>query len=586
MRSVIVITPVLVLAVVGAVVHLQATDDDSADRSAAKAGTAPVYLMGAAHIPGYNDTQWRTSLEVCNFGGVSRSIELGFLFRGEANPDPDTVDLALSPGLCANYPDAVGSVFGLDSGVGTIRLSADGDGIVAVARTYNDTPGGTYGTALATAPADEAVVDGESAVLVHLAQSASDADGYRSNLDLFNTTGNDLVVEIDLLSSSGVAYGTISVSLEPFEYIQKTKVFHQVTGDEVADGYAVVRTTTPGGAFLAAASLVDNRTGDTTTIVTSAVPSTERWLEAENMGPVLNSAGDEWYPVFAHDGSFMIFVASGRGGYGSGDLYISRFVDGAWQLPENMGTNVNTSGMDSAPFLTPDDRTLYFTSNRSADGTNFDVFKCSLDNGVPGAPTRMPAPINTSSLDCCPVLSPDRNTMYICSDRPGGFGDIDVWKIERVDGVWQAAVNLGDAVNTGGFESPRWISDDGTTLIIESGRPGSIGGADMWTSLKNGAEWQAPINLGAPVNSRANEWGPGFLGNDGAVRGRICFGSGRPGGSGGWDLWCSDFGSPVAAATADSGSTVLPVITTVQEPNGVDAGSVPVRGGCCSGGAS
>lgn len=105
----------------------------------------------------------------------------------------------------------------------------------------------------------------------------------------------------------------------------------------MADGYAVVCTSTPGGAFLAAASLVDNRTGDTTTIATSAVPTTERWLEAENMGPVINSAGDEWYPIFAHDGSFMIFVASGRGGYGSGDLYISRFVGGEWQLPDNSG---------------------------------------------------------------------------------------------------------------------------------------------------------------------------------------------------------------------------------------------------------
>ena len=77
------------------------------------------------------------------------------------------------------------------------------------------------------------------------------------------------------------------------------------------------------------------------------------------MGPVVNSSGDEWYPVFASDGSFMIFVASGRGGYGSGDLYISRFADGDWQAPQNMGPAVNTTGMDSAPYLSADDRTLY-----------------------------------------------------------------------------------------------------------------------------------------------------------------------------------------------------------------------------------
>ena len=352
-----------------------------------------IYIMGAAHIPGYNDTQWLTSLEVCNFSGVSRSYELGFLHRGQANPGPETVELTLAPGLCANYPDAVTSVFGLDEAVGTIRLTADGDGVVAVARTYNDTPDGTYGTALVASPVGRAVGENASTVLVHLAQAASDTVGYRTNLDLLNVTDVEITAEVALHSSAGAHYGTLSVELQPFEYIQRTKVFRQVTGGEVADGYAVVRTSTSGGAFLAAASLVDNRTGDTTTIAGNDVPSSERWLEPENLGPQVNSAGDEWFPIFARDGSFMIFVASGRGGYGSGDLYISRFVDGEWQVPDNMGPTVNTSGMDSAPYLSADDRTLYFTSNRSAGGSNFDVWSCPLVDGVPGAPTRLPSPI-------------------------------------------------------------------------------------------------------------------------------------------------------------------------------------------------
>jgi len=591
MRSVLIFATVLVFVIVGAVVHLQATAGNLATPASVKTEASPVYLMGAAHTSGYNDTQWRTSLEVCNFGGVTRSLELGFLHRGESNLDPATVELTLAPGLCANYADAVSSVFGFDEAVGTIRISADGDGVVAVARTYNDTPDGTYGTALGVSPVDQAVAEGESAVLVHLAQSASDAEGYRTNLDLLNVTDVENAVEVALYSSAGVHYGTMTVALDPFEYSQTTRVFRRVTGDEVADGYAVVRTTVPGGAFLAAASLVDNRTGDTTTIATSAVPSTERWLEAENLGPVINSAGDEWYPIFASDGSFMIFVASGRGGYGSGDFYISRFVDGEWQMPENMGTNINTGGMDSAPFLTADDRTLYFTSNRSAGGSNFDIWSCPLNNGVPGPPTRLPSPINTGALDCCPVLSPDGNTMFVCSDRSGGFGDLDVWEFQRVGGVWQPAVNLGEVVNTPWLESPRWLSDDGTTLIIDSNQPGRIGGSDLWAVVRSGAEWLAPINLGAPINSRWAEWGPGFLGNNGAIQGRICFGSGRPGGSGGWDIWCSDFGSPVATGSVKAAGADhfgLPAITAIakQARNGAASETAPIGRGCCSGGGS
>jgi len=587
MRSILIIATALVFAIVGAVVHLQATADASTATAFTKNTPIPVYLMGAAHTPGYNDTQWRTSLEVCNFSGVSRSYELGFLHRGESNPDPATVELALAPGLCVNYPDVVTSVFGFDEAVGTIRLTADGDGVVAVARTYNDTPDGTYGTALGANPADRAVAHGASTVLVHLAQSASDTDGYRTNLDLLNVTDLELAVEIALYGSTGVHFGTLSATLEPFEYSQETRVFRQVTEGEVADGYAVIRTTTAGGGFLAAASLVDNRTGDTTTISASAVPSSERWLEPENLGPVINTAGDEWYPIFARDGSFMIFVSRGRGGYGGADLFISRFLDGEWQVPENLGANVNTAGFESAPFLTTDDRTLYFTSNSGGIAGSFDVWYSQIEDGVPGPRVKIPSPISTGALDCCPVLSPDGNSLYICSDRTGGYGSLDVWVSQKAGGEWQPPVNLGQVVNSSGLDSPRWISDDGNTLIIDSNRPGRIGGADLWSVVKSGAEWLAPVNLGAPVNSRTDEQGPGFLGNNGEIGGRIFFGSGRPGGYGGWDIWRSDFGYPVAAgvvAASGAGPVRLPAVTAIakQAETGSAAGQAPIGRGCCS----
>jgi hypothetical protein len=340
--------------------------------------------------------------------------------------------------------------------------------------------------------------------------------------------------------------------------------------------------------MLAAASLVDNGTGDTTTIETNGVPSSERWLEPINMGPRVNSAGDEWYPIFARDGSFMIFVASGRGGYGSGDLYISRFVADEWTSPENMGTNVNTAGMDSAPYLSADDSTLYFTSESRPGAGTADIYSCPLDNGVAGPRTALPSPINAGSVDCCPVLSPDGNTIFICSNRSGGYGNLDVWTSERVGGQWQPMVNLGPEINTEWFESPRWLSDDGRTLIIDSNRPGRIGGFDLWAMTKNGAEWLAPVNLGGPINSRSDEWGPGFLGNQGTVGGRICFGSGRSGGSGGWDLWCSDLGAPVLSAAVTSANGRPARLRAVSAAANVsvaeNAADLPAGSRCCCSG--
>ena len=359
------------------------------------------------------------------------------------------------------------------------------------------------------------------------------------------------------------------------------KVFRKVTGQEVTDGYAIIRTTTAGGAFMAAASLVDNHTGDTTTMTGLGVPSSERWLEPVNMGSTINSTADDWYPVLARDGSFMIFVSRRHGGYGSGDLYISRSVDGEWQTPQNMGTNVNTSGFDSAPSLSYDERTLFFTSDHGGIAGSFDVWSCPLNDGVPGPRVKVSG-LNTTSIDCCPVLSPDGNSMYICSDRNGTFGSLDVWVSQKVGGAWQTPVNLGENVNSPVIDSPRWISDDGNTLIIDSQRQeGRIGAVDLWFIVKSGADWLAPVNFGTPINSRWDEQGPGFLGNDGAIGGRIFFGSGRAGGLGGWDIWYSDFGYPVAAqATSVGDSGPMRVPNVVAMPRQAEA-VTPVSG-CCS----
>jgi hypothetical protein len=179
----------------------------------------------------------------------------------------------------------------------------------------------------------------------------------------------------------------------------------------------------------------------------------------------------------------------------------------------------------------------------------------------------------------------------MCSNRSGGFGNLDVWVSRRVGGDWQPAVNLGGTVNTAWIDSPRWLSDDGATLIIDSDRQGRLGGVDLWSVVKSGSDWFEPVNLGPPINSRFHEQGPGFIGNEGAIGGRIHFGSGRPGGYGGWDLWYSDFDMPIAtaAAAADgSGPTRIPPVTSIA-PRARTAGTdelVPTRRGCCSSGGS
>jgi hypothetical protein len=293
------------------------------------------------------------------------------------------------------------------------------------------------------------------------------------------------------------------------------------------------------------------------------------WHEPVNLGPTVNSSADDWYPVLARDGSFMIFVSNRAGGLGDSDLWISRRVEGQWQTPENLGATVNTFGTESAPFLANGDSTLYFLSTSTGGG---DIYTCPLVDGVPGTRSKLGYPINTAWIDCCPVLSRDGSLLYICSNRPGTYGADDVWVSQRSGTSWSTPVNLGPAVNTAGNDCPRWISDDGATLLVCSDRTDGLGGADIWVTENDGGTWSAPVNPGAPLNSGAPEWGAWPSAGDGTLRGTIHIGSGRGGGYGGWDLWTAS--EDLTAAPEPSGDPAGDGLRLSARPNPASAGTV------------
>jgi hypothetical protein len=263
------------------------------------------------------------------------------------------------------------------------------------------------------------------------------------------------------------------------------------------------------------------------------------WQEPTNLGSVVNSAYDDWYPVIPEDGSYMIFVSERPGGYGSYDLWISYKVGGVWGAPENLGAEVNTAAGDSAPYLAENDTVLYFASFGSGGYGGLDIWTCPLTDGVPGTKTNLGPEINTGDLDCCPTVAYDGQTLYFCSDRAGGFGGTDIWVSEKIGDTWGEPYNLGNSVNTPQTDCSRWLSDDGDTLVITSSRAGGYGQTDLWYTTRSGDDWAEPINLGPEINSYAYELGPGFYCNHGDVGGIIYFGSGRDGGEGGWDIWTS-----------------------------------------------
>lgn len=145
---------------------------------------------------------------------------------------------------------------------------------------------------------------------------------------------------------------------------------------------------------------------------------------------------------------------------------------------------------------------------------------------IPGTSSELNTPFN----DGCPYQSPDGLTLYMASNRPGGFGGQDIWVARRAseDDPWGAPENLGATINTE-FDDFCPTPVRGHGLYFVSARPGGCGGPDMYfTRITNGV-WEQPQNLGCHINSSAGEASPAYF-EDESGSSVLYFSSTRPGG--------------------------------------------------------
>ncbi len=227
----------------------------------AEAATHELTIPAAAHAHGAADTDWRTDLEIHNPGGTAFYYTVDLLLRDQANPSPASKTFRIDPGQSIRMTDVLHSVFGF-SGAAALRISLGHLPLMVTSRTYNAVSSGSYGQFIpgeGQAAATGAVRGGW---LPGLSQSASDDTGLRTNIGLTNATGSTLAVRVALYDRQGHHLGDVDRTLEPYEFVQIGKIFRKVTAVPVSDGYAIVNSSTPGAAFYAYASVVDNRSGD------------------------------------------------------------------------------------------------------------------------------------------------------------------------------------------------------------------------------------------------------------------------------------------------------------------------------------
>ncbi len=160
--------------------------------------------------------------------------------------------------------------------------------------------------------------------------------------------------------------------------------------------------------------------------------------------------------------------------------------------------------------LSPDgDTALWFSRDRPGGPGGYDIWVAHRRAGRWS--TAEPAPFNSPGRDFDPAFSADGRQVYFCSDRAGGLGGDDLWRVAVEGGRFGAPVHLGAAANSPADEFAPMASGDGARLLFSSDRGGGAGGHDLYVAPLRGGHALASQPLPGAINTAANEFDATFL---------------------------------------------------------------------------
>jgi outer membrane protein OmpA-like peptidoglycan-associated protein len=233
----------------------------------------------------------------------------------------------------------------------------------------------------------------------------------------------------------------------------------------------------------------------------------------------INTTGLEFSPTFYEDG--IVFISTNTAGLkkltdeqlklpAMSILRSRRTAEGVLGVPEPFAKELSSLYHEGPVCFDRTAETVYFSRNSLVRGKDKEqkmrLYVSKKTGELWSEPVQLP--FNTNEFDDChPAISIDGDKLFFASNRPGGYGGMDIYVTYKVGESWSEPVNLGAGVNTAGNDAFPFIHADNTLYFASDAQPDRKGGFDLYYVIPEGTQWTKPVNMGEPFNSGGDDIG-------------------------------------------------------------------------------
>ncbi len=212
----------------------------------------------------------------------------------------------------------------------------------------------------------------------------------------------------------------------------------------------------------------------------------KEWTEPQQLPSSVNSVSHDASIGLSPDGQkLFIYRNNDHANERSGDIYVSNIKGNEWTVPERMPDPINTKGWEPSASITPDEKVIYFSSTREGGYGGTDIYSVKLlPSGEWATPVNLGDKINTEHDEDGPFIHPDGRTLYFSSEGHRTIGGFDIFKstYDEKTETWSTPENVGYPINTADNDIYYVLSADGLRAYFSSVREDTYGDADIYVA--------------------------------------------------------------------------------------------------------